>query len=64
MECLSSDAGDSHLNQDYYLGSISEFEGSFSYRGSSSSLALMILSSVRLITFVYLFACGCPRDEN
>ena len=31
---------------------------------ASSSLALMILSSVQLVTSVCPFACGCPGDDN
>ena len=38
MERLSSNAGDSYLDQDHYLGAINEFEGGFSCRGSCRSL--------------------------
>ena len=31
---------------------------------ASSNLALIILSSVRLVTSFYPFAYGCPKDEN
>ena len=82
VERLSSDVGDSNLNQDYCLGAISEFEGGFSCQGSgcnpvktlgnsfghaplaSSNLALMILSSVRLVISICPFAYRCPGDEN